>query len=59
MRLKGASETTVSAGQVTLDGMKAKGWIERQMDANGPRYRITPAGERAWKAQISDGRSRR
>jgi DNA-binding PadR family transcriptional regulator len=41
------------AGQVTLDGMIAKGWIEKQMDANrGVRYRITPAGEAALKAKI-------
>jgi DNA-binding PadR family transcriptional regulator len=41
------------AGQVTLDGMIAKGWIEKHMDANGgARYRITPAGEAALKAKI-------
>ena len=48
------------AGQVTLNGMIAKGWIEKQMDANrGARYRITPAGEAALKAKIPDGSSRR
>jgi hypothetical protein len=47
------------AGQVTLNGMIAKGWIEKQTDANGARYRITPAGETALKAKIPDGRSRR
>jgi hypothetical protein len=32
------------AGQVTLGGMIAKGWIEKQMDTNrGARYRITAA----------------
>jgi hypothetical protein len=46
-------------GQVTLDGMMAKGWIAKQMDANGVRYRITPAGEAALKAKIPDGPSRR
>jgi DNA-binding MarR family transcriptional regulator len=48
------------AGQVTLDGMIVKGWIEKQMDANrGARYSITPEGEAALKAKIPDGRSRR
>jgi DNA-binding PadR family transcriptional regulator len=42
------------AGQVTLDRMIAKGWIEKQMDANGAGYRITPAGEAALKAKIPD-----
>jgi hypothetical protein len=47
------------ADQVTLDGMMAKGWIEKQMDANGARYRITLAGETALKAKIPDSSSRR
>jgi DNA-binding PadR family transcriptional regulator len=35
--------------------MITKGWIEKQMDANGgARYRITPAGEAALKAKIPD-----
>jgi DNA-binding PadR family transcriptional regulator len=42
------------AGQVTLNGMMAKGWIEKQTDANRARYRITPAGEAALKAKIPD-----
>jgi DNA-binding PadR family transcriptional regulator len=43
------------AGQVTLDRMIAKGWIEKQMDASGgARYRIKPAGEAALKAKIPD-----
>jgi hypothetical protein len=42
------------AGKVTLDGMIAKGWIEKQIDANGARYRITAAGEAALKAKIPD-----
>ena len=42
-------------GQVTLDRMLVKGWIEKQMDAKaGARYRITPAGEAALKAKIPD-----
>jgi DNA-binding PadR family transcriptional regulator len=48
------------AGQVTLDRMMAKGWIEKQTDAKGgAKYCITPAGEAALKAKIPDGRSRR
>src|ERR1017187_9943282 len=48
------------AGQVTLDGLMVKGWIEKQLDASrGARYRITLAGEAALKAKIPDGRSRR
>jgi hypothetical protein len=47
------------ASQVTLDGMMAKGWIDKKMGANGARYRITPAGEAALKAKIPDGRARR
>jgi hypothetical protein len=43
------------AGQVTLNGMIAKGWIEKRMDAKaGARYRVTPAGEAALKAKIPD-----
>jgi DNA-binding PadR family transcriptional regulator len=35
--------------------MIAKGWIEKQMDANrSARYRITPAGEAALKAKFPD-----
>jgi hypothetical protein len=46
------------AGQVPLDAMMAKGWIEKHMDTKGARHRITPAGEAALKAIIPDGRSR-
>ena len=43
------------AGQVTLDKMIAKGWIEKQTDASeGARYRITPAGQAELKAKIPD-----
>ena len=43
------------AGQVTLNGMMAKGWIDKQMDAKaGARYRITAAGEAALKTKIPD-----
>jgi hypothetical protein len=40
------------AGQHTIARLIAKGWIEKQMDAGGVRYRITPAGEAALKAKI-------
>jgi DNA-binding PadR family transcriptional regulator len=41
------------AGKHTIARMIAKGWIEKQMDANGgARYRITPTGEAALKAKI-------
>jgi DNA-binding PadR family transcriptional regulator len=46
-------------GQVTLDRMLAKGWIEKQRDASGARYRITTAGEAALKAKIPDAPRRR
>jgi hypothetical protein len=43
------------AGQVTLDRMIAKGWIQKQTNASGSaRYRITPAGDAALKAKIPD-----
>jgi hypothetical protein len=46
------------AGEQTIAGMVANGWIELQMDANGgARYRIMPDGEAALKAKIpSSGR---
>jgi hypothetical protein len=40
------------AGQHTIARLIAKGWIEKQMDAGGVRYRITPAGAAALKAKI-------
>jgi hypothetical protein len=41
------------AGTKTIAAMLAKGWIEKQTDANGgARYLITPAGAVALKAQI-------
>jgi DNA-binding MarR family transcriptional regulator len=40
------------AGKHTIARLIAKGWIEKQMDAGGVRYRITPAGEAALKAKI-------
>ena len=37
----------------TIAGMLAKGWIKKQMVADGgARYFITPAGEAALKAKI-------
>jgi hypothetical protein len=42
-------------GPRTIAGMIAKGWVERQMDANaGETYCITPSGEAALKAKIPD-----
>ena len=40
-------------GKRTIATMVAKGWIEKQTDADGGvRYRITPAGKSALKAKI-------
>jgi hypothetical protein len=42
-------------GPRTIASMIAKGWVEKQMDANGgERYCITPAGDAALKAKIPD-----
>jgi hypothetical protein len=41
------------AGEKTIAGMVAKGWVEKLVDANaGSRFRITPAGKAALKAKI-------
>ena len=40
------------AGKHTIARLIAEGWIEKQMDASGVRYRITPAGEAALQAKI-------
>lgn len=40
------------AGKHTIAKMLAKGWIERSAELRGPRYRITPAGEIAFRAPI-------
>jgi len=48
-----ASETTLSGEPGDTRRNVAKGWIEKQMDANrGSRYRITLAGEAALKAKF-------
>ena len=50
---RAASETTLSGGPGDTRRNVAKGWIEKQMDANrGARYRITLAGEAALKAKF-------
>lgn len=48
---RAASETTLSGGPGDTRRNVAKGWIEKQMDANS-RYRITLAGEAALKAKF-------
>lgn len=41
------------AGERTIAGMVAKGWLEKLEDANtGASFRITPAGEAALRAKI-------
>jgi hypothetical protein len=40
------------AGEPTIAGMVAKGWIERQLDGSDVMYRITPLGEAALKEKI-------
>ena len=40
------------AGKDTVAGLLAKGWIASEAHAHGVRYRITAAGEEAFKAKI-------
>ena len=40
------------AGEKTIAGMMAKGWVEKLVDDAGTKYCMTPAGEAAFKAKI-------
>jgi hypothetical protein len=40
------------AGEKTIAGMMAKGWVEKLVDDAGTKYYMTPAGEAAFKAKI-------
>ena len=40
------------AGEVTIAGMVAKGWIEMQVDDAGATFRITPAGKAALEMKL-------
>jgi hypothetical protein len=40
------------AGQNTIAGMVAKGWIVSETPAQGRRYRITTAGAEAFRTKI-------
>jgi hypothetical protein len=42
------------AGKDTVASMLGKGWIASETHAHGVRYRITVAGEAAFKAKIPD-----
>ena len=39
------------AGEKTIAGMMAKGWVEKLVDDAGTKYYMTPAGEAAFKAK--------
>lgn len=49
-------EKLYPAGQQTVAGMVAKGWIEKHLDTVEIKYLITPAGAAALRAKIPEDR---
>jgi hypothetical protein len=47
------------AGKETIAGMLSKGWIVSEADSKGVRYRITAAGEAAFRAKIPSSKRER
>ena len=45
------------AGKDTIAGLLSKGWIASHVSAHGTRYRITDAGESAFKARIPSSKA--